>query len=55
MKLIDRLIASLRVIMVAPDGIATPAAILWTDADGQWLPLFQRCAPYSPGLRPGPL
>jgi hypothetical protein len=40
MKLIDRLIASFRAVMLAPDGVASPVAILWTDADGQWLPML---------------
>ena len=40
MKLIDRLIASFRAVMLAPDGVASPVAILWTDADGQWLPVL---------------
>jgi hypothetical protein len=50
--------------MVAPDGIATPAAILWTDADGQWLPLISALRAvfpwiyalgrYEPATRTGP-
>ncbi len=64
MKLLDRLIASFRVVMLAPDGIATPVAILWTDADGQWLPLIPALRAvfpwvytlgrYEPATRTGP-
>ena len=39
-SLLDTLLASLRAATVPPDGVAPPAAILWTDADGQWLPLL---------------
>ncbi len=40
MKLIERLMASFRVAMLAPEGQVPPAAILWTDAEAQWLPLL---------------
>src|SRR5579883_3325673 len=40
MKLIERLTAFLRAAMLTPDGQVAPVAILWTDADGQWLPLL---------------
>ena len=64
MKLIDRLIASFRAVMLAPDGVASPVAILWTDADGQWLPvlpalraafpLVYALGRYGPATRTGP-
>ena len=64
MKLLDALVASLRAAMLAPDGIAAPAAILWTDADGQWLPLLAALRTmflwtytlgrYEPATRAGP-
>lgn len=40
MKLLDRLVDSFRASMLAPDGIVPPVAILWMDADGQWLSLM---------------
>ncbi|MCZ2076047.1 MAG: BREX-1 system phosphatase PglZ type B [Bryobacterales bacterium] len=40
MKLIERLTASFRAATLAPEGQVPPAAILWTDADGLWLPLL---------------
>ena len=40
MKLIERLTASFRAAMLAPEGQVPPAAILWTDAEAQWLPLL---------------
>jgi hypothetical protein len=64
MKLLDRLIDSLRAAMLTPDGVAPPAAILWTDADGQWrqlLPPLRAVFPwiytlgsYDPQTRTGP-
>ena len=40
MKLIERLTASFRAAMLAPEGYAPPVAILWTDAEGQWQPIL---------------
>ncbi|PKO87720.1 MAG: BREX-1 system phosphatase PglZ type B [Betaproteobacteria bacterium HGW-Betaproteobacteria-10] len=49
----------------SPDGVAEPAALLWTDADGQWRPLIQTLSkvtpqlyvlgPYAPDERQGPV
>ena len=38
--LIDAIDASLGRALRSPDGVAPPAALLWTDADGQWAPLI---------------
>lgn len=38
--LIDALRASLEAAQRSADGVAPPAAVLWTDADGQWLTLM---------------
>jgi hypothetical protein len=45
-RLVDALLASLKAATATPDGIAPPAAILWTDAEAQWLPIL-------PALRAG--
>ena len=47
-----------------PGEVAPPAAILWTDADGQWMPLVEHLrllmpelltlGPYDPATRTGP-
>jgi hypothetical protein len=37
--LVDAIDASLGQALRSPDGVAPPAALLWTDADGQWAPL----------------
>ena len=57
----DSMTASLR----TPDGFAPPAALLWTDANGQWKPLLPalqkalpqlyRLGPYEPAERQGPV
>jgi hypothetical protein len=62
--LLDALVQHLRGCTSSPDGIAMPAAILWTDPDGQWLPLIpalQRVMPellthgtFDPAERTGP-
>jgi len=49
MTLLDQLIASLRSIMFANGGVA-PVAVLWTDADGQWLPLMDVLRSAMPSL-----
>ena len=64
MKLLDRLIESLRTAMLAPDGVVAPAAILWTDADGQWrqllaplravFPRIYTLGHYEPATHTGP-
>ncbi|HWA88558.1 MAG TPA: BREX-1 system phosphatase PglZ type B [Rhizomicrobium sp.] len=38
--LIDAIDASMKQALRSPDGVAPPAALLWTDADGQWAPLI---------------
>lgn len=40
MKLIERLTASFHAATLAPEGYAPPVAILWTDAEAQWLPIL---------------
>jgi hypothetical protein len=63
--LVDALEASLTVALRSPDGVAPPAALLLTDADGQWAPLIptlQKALPqlyalgaYAPEERRGPV
>jgi len=60
----DALLASLAAATRSPEGVADPVALLWTDADGQWRPLFpalqKACAhlyvlgDYAPAQRTGP-
>jgi hypothetical protein len=69
MTLVDRLKASFAAALRVPEGVALPVALLWTDAEGQWLPLLQRLRaelpelytlayrkeePYDPAQRVGP-
>jgi hypothetical protein len=64
MTLIDRLIKSIRSATVAPDGSVPPAAVLWTDAEAQWLPVMHSLRAalptlyalgrYEPSTRTGP-
>jgi hypothetical protein len=61
---LDALIASLRACDTAPDGVARPAAILWTDPKREWLPLLEplrermpelvTLGDYAPDIRRGP-
>ncbi len=63
--LLDVMQASMAAALRAPDGVAEPAALLWTDADGQWRPLIQTLSkvipqlyvlgPYAPDERQGPV
>jgi hypothetical protein len=63
-RLLERLLASLASALKVPEGTSAPAAVLWTDADGQWLPLipqlravlptFFTLGPYDPPARTGP-
>lgn len=63
--LVDAMDASLKHALRAPDGVVPPAALLWTDADGQWAPLIpalQKVLPqlyvlgaYAPEDRHGPV
>jgi hypothetical protein len=48
--LLDRLRASLAATLRVPDGEERPAAVLWTDADGQWLPLVHVLGQFMPEL-----
>ena len=69
MTFLDRLQASFAAFLRVPEGVAPPVALLWTDADGQWLPLlsqlraflpelftlsYESVRPYDPALRLGP-
>jgi hypothetical protein len=69
MTFLDRLQASFAASLRVPEGVAPPVALLWTDADGQWLPLLPQLRaffpelftlahesvhPYDPALRLGP-
>jgi hypothetical protein len=63
--LIDAMQNSLTGALRSPDGVAAPAALLWTDADGQWRPLIATLmkavpelyvlGPFAPGERQGPV
>jgi hypothetical protein len=63
--LLGALHASLAAMDRAADGVATPVAVLWTDADGQWRPLipsltklvaqFYVLGPYAPAEKQGPV
>lgn len=63
--LIDALKDSFAASLRTPDGVAPPAALLWTDADGQWKPLIPMLlkavpelymlGPYAPEERQGPV
>jgi len=63
-RLLERLLASLANALKVPEGSSAPAAVLWTDADGQWLPLmpqlravvptFFTLGAYDPPARTGP-
>lgn len=62
--LLDALTASLNADLRTPEGVAEPAALLWTDADGEWrgllpalriaLPQLYALGPYDPANRTGP-
>lgn len=62
--ILDAILETLKVLKAAPDGIARPAAILWTDPKSQFLPLKDRLmdkmpemltlGAYSPDTRTGP-
>jgi len=69
MTFLDRLRASFAASLRAPEGVAPPAALLWTDSEGQWLPLlpqlravfpelltlaYEKNQPYDLSLRLGP-
>lgn len=48
--LLNALQASMTAALRAPDGVAEPAALLWTDADGQWHPLIPMLSKVIPQL-----
>lgn len=47
---LDVLVQSLLAAQRTPEGVAPPAALLWTDADGQWQPLIPQLAKALPQL-----
>src|ERR1700722_17798328 len=63
--LLDALIASFEAALRSPEGVTAPAALLWTDADGQWRPLIPALrsalpqlytlGPYTLAARTGPV
>jgi len=63
--MLEALLTSLEAVLRSPDGVAEPAAILWTDVDGQWRPLlpilrtalpqFYSFGRYDPDTRTGPV
>ena len=63
--LIEALRSSFGTALRTPEGVAEPAALLWTDADGQWQPLLPALqaalpelyvlGPYKPEERTGPV
>lgn len=48
--LLDALQVSMAAALRGPDGVAEPAALLWTDADGQWRPLIPTLSKVIPQL-----
>src|ERR1017187_8286888 len=64
MKLLDRLRESIAKTLRVPEGQAAPAAIVWTDATGEWsslapmlrvlMPEFFTIGEYRPEERTGP-
>ena len=50
MTFLDRLQASFAASLRVPEGVAAPVALLWTDADGQWLPLLPQLRAFFPEL-----
>ena len=48
--LIDAMEESIAAALRAPDGIGTPVALLWTDADAQWKPLLPALQKVLPQL-----
>jgi hypothetical protein len=69
MTFLDRLQASFAASLRVPEGVVPPVALLWTDADGEWLSLlpqlraffpelftlsYEGRQPYDPVLRIGP-
>lgn len=64
-NLVEAIAASFEAAMRSPDGVADPAALLWTDPDGQWRPLLAALrialpelyslGPYHAATRTGPV
>jgi hypothetical protein len=64
-NLLDALGNSFAASLRAPDGVAVPAALLWTDGDSQWKPLIPamkqavrqlfELGAYAPDIRRGPV
>ncbi len=64
MRLLDRILASFAAAIRVPEGVAAPVALIWTDADAQWLPLIPQLrallpelytfGEYNPPARTGP-
>jgi hypothetical protein len=50
MTFLDRLQSSFETSLRVPEGVAAPVALLWTDADGQWLPLLPQLRAFFPEL-----
>lgn len=48
--LLDAIQASMLAALRSPDGVAAPAALLWTDADGQWRPVIPSLSKLIPQL-----
>jgi hypothetical protein len=48
MTFLDRLQASFAASLRVPEGVAPPVALLWTDAEGQWLPLLSQLRAFFP-------
>src|SRR5690606_22480409 len=47
---LDVVVQSLLAAQRTPEGVAPPAALLWTDADGQWQPLIPQLTKVLPQL-----
>lgn len=62
--IVEAITASFAASLRAPEGVADPVALLWTDADGQWKPLVSTLkvaipqiymlGPYAPDEQQGP-
>jgi len=50
MTFLDRLQTSFATSLRVPEGVTAPVALLWTDVDGQWLPLLPQLREFFPEL-----
>lgn len=50
MRLLERLLQSFEAAKLTPEGVAPPVVLVWTDADGQWLPLMDSLRAALPEL-----